>query len=306
MGILYECGSSAMRVCGIIMFCVAHATLLYLMSHLANRGTAVPRERQHSSSSSIVHARSKSNSASQLNATSRSLVTSNSSRSSLATILLKLKADGLLAKDSIPDTLRTVRRKLTDAVRIHANQMTPYGTVIKTRHVGVPGLQRWDYACPMALVWYLSNNSDAFFNLVRSACSHGRPMRIVIYVDECEPGNPLRPEKSRKLQCVYWSFVDFPQWVLHRTGSWFILGFMRSVHADKLPGGLSELMAHVLHIFSLMTETPIPEALPSRMVRKALCSLLCSQASWQTTLLISISGASWAHQALSLSLSICV
>jgi len=106
----------------------------------------------------------------------------------------------------------------------------------------------------MALLYHLSCISEHFAEIM-CKCMSAAPdaMKIVIYVDECEPGNPLRPEKSRMLQCVYWAFVDWPAWLLKRSGAWPVFGFLRSTCTDMLPGGESELMCKVLQTFWPLT-----------------------------------------------------
>ena len=62
-------------------------------------------------------------------------------------------------------------------------------------------------------------------------------------------GRVLRPDKARTLQAIYWTFVDFPQWVLQRTACWFIFGTIRSSIVKDLPGAVSGLMTLVLKTF---------------------------------------------------------
>jgi hypothetical protein len=59
----------------------------------------------------------------------------------------------------------------------------------------------------------------------------------------------LRPEKARTLQAIYWTFVDFPQWILQRTACWFTFGTIRSSIVKDLAGNVSGLMARVLKTF---------------------------------------------------------
>ena len=47
-----------------------------------------------------------------------------------------------------------------------------------------------------------------FFELFGSR--QGPEAKIVLYIDEVCPGNPLRPEKSRTTQAVYWAMADLP------------------------------------------------------------------------------------------------
>ena len=75
-----------------------------------------------------------------------------------------------------------------------------------------------------------------------------QPFRMVLYVDEIVPGNPFRPEKSRTLQCIYFAFLDWPQWLLQRTYAWPCFGVLRSKHVEFIPGRISGLMRKVLHL----------------------------------------------------------
>ena len=179
----------------------------------------------------------------------RTLATHSGSRSGLARTLLTLNSAGLLHESALAASFSSVRRKLNEAVQSHVTANTPYGSVVKSLRLNIKGCESWDYCCPMAFITYLSSLCKPFYDVMEACSPPGQPLRIVIYVDECEPGNPLRPEKSRSLQCVYWAIADWPQWLLQRTGAWFTLGFIRSTFADKLPGGVSELMRRIVHIF---------------------------------------------------------
>ena len=45
--------------------------------------------------------------------------------------------------------------------------------------------------------------------------------RIIIYLDECHPGNILRPDHGRKLMCIYWTWLELPEWWRTQANSWF-------------------------------------------------------------------------------------
>jgi len=101
----------------------------------------------------------------------------------------------------------------------------------------------------MALIYYLSTISTWFADIMTTSNIAGKPMRIIIYIDEICPGNPLRPDKSRTLQAIYWAFADWPQWLLQRTAAWPCFGTMRSKLAKLLPGGEAGLLKMVLDTF---------------------------------------------------------
>ena len=110
-------------------------------------------------------------------------------------------------------------------------------------------LRVWRYCHPMALIYYLSTLGSAFGNLMEACSRGGLPMRLIIYIDELCPGNPLRPEKSRTLQAIYWAFADWPQHVLQRTAAWPVFGTIRSTLVEKLPGGVAGFLKRVMLTF---------------------------------------------------------
>ena len=72
---------------------------------------------------------------------------------------------------------------------------------------------------------------------------------MIIYIDEICPGNPLRPDKSRTLQAVYWAINEWPTWLLQRSAAWPCLGTIRSSIVAELPGKVSQLMKLILKVF---------------------------------------------------------
>ena len=179
----------------------------------------------------------------------RELVQNAGTKCGLVQTLKSLHQAGLLSDAALGGSAKNVKRKLQTAIEAHAKTQTPYGKVVKTMRVDLPDMQFWEYCDPMALIWHLCNISPAFADVMAACVTPGVPLRIVIYVDECEPGNPYRPEKSRCLQCIYWCFADWPQWLVPRTAAWPVFGVMTSSHTSLLPGGLADLMRRVLLTF---------------------------------------------------------
>ena len=133
-------------------------------------------------------------------------------------------------------------RKINKAMEDHAATGTPYGQVAQKINLG--GEVGWqEYIHPLAFLHRLTAISAALGSLLSFLVQPGEPLRIIIYCDACDPGNPPRPEATRKLMCIYWTFVDFSQYILQRSAAWFSFGFLRTKMIDKLGGGLSKLMA---------------------------------------------------------------
>ena len=85
--------------------------------------------------------------------------------------------------------------------------------------------------------------------MMRDYTVDGSLLRIVIYSDGLVPGNPFRPEPSRKLNCIYWCIAEWPQHVLNRSFAWPVFSILREEVIHSLPGGLTRLMRLILHVF---------------------------------------------------------
>lgn len=161
-----------------------------------------------------------------------------------------LSQRGWLTDTTVHEHSKTLHKKLALAEGDHASARTPYGPVVQQMQLPLESLPQWDYCHPMALVYYLCSISQAFAGIMMSCSVPTVAMRIIIYIDEICPGNPLRPEKSRTLQSIYWAFVDWPAWLLQRTAAWPVFGTIRSKLVEKLPGGVNGLMRRIVNVFS--------------------------------------------------------
>jgi hypothetical protein len=225
-----------------LQICIVACIIAVLHMAVRNRKRmAVPISAGEASSSTIVPH-------SVHTATIHRGLVPHSTRTGVAAILSRLHEQGLLTDGALGGSCSSIRRKLRIAMEAHSKVDTPYGTVVKTLSIG-DGLPTWEYCCPMALIYYLSTVSKPFYDVMVSSSMHGRPLRIILYVDGCEPGNPLRPESERELQCIYWTFADLPAWLLCRTGSWFVYGFLRDCITNQMAGKLADLMRRILHTF---------------------------------------------------------
>ena len=105
----------------------------------------------------------------------------------------------------------STRRKLHVAKSFHAKASTPYGTVMQRMALPLTDLPMWSYINPMALLYYLSTLSSDFALMMASCATPGVPLNIILYIDEIAPGNPLRPDRARTLQAVYWAVREWQQ-----------------------------------------------------------------------------------------------
>ena len=159
--------------------------------------------------------------------------------------------DGGFLKPELVEGLNATgtRRRVLRAKTKDCNAHTPYGAVVQRMRLPSRKLPMWEYAHPMALLYHLSRLSAYFGRLMSSLVQPGVPLKLIIYVDEICPGNPLRPDKARKLQSIYWAFADWPQWLLQRTVAWPTFGTLRSSIVDGIRGGMPHLMKLILRIF---------------------------------------------------------
>ena len=168
-------------------------------------------------------------------------------KTSAVQILMQLQSNGLLDGDAAATALK---KDLQTATEMHANTMTPYGTVVQEIQLDAPKLPKWEICHPYAFLWHLTVISAGFQKIMHDITAAGtRTLRLIIYADELTPGNPYRPEKSRTLMCIYWAIVDWPSWMLSRTFAWPCFSILRSTIIHSLPGGMSYLARVILRIF---------------------------------------------------------
>jgi len=168
-------------------------------------------------------------------------------KNALAEILTRLHASGLLVSGVGGGSARAVRRALTQASTHHSAKVTPYGPVVQQLDLGTEG--PIDYVNPFAYLYYLSSICHAFGDMLVGCMRGIEPLRLVIYIDEICPGNPLRPDKGRTTEAIYWCFAEWPEWLLHRSAAWLLFGAVRTSIVNRLPGGVSGLMRQVMNVF---------------------------------------------------------
>ena len=180
----------------------------------------------------------------------QSLAAARGTKTNTLAILKSLSSHGLL-KDLIigEENERDLKRKLTDAAALHSKAHTPYGPLVQFMELGLPGCRYLEYIDPCAFLYHVSCMSADFAFIMQKACAPGQPLRIVIYADGLEPGNPFRHDQARHLVSIYWVIADWPQWLLQRSFAWPIFAIIRSKFLSIMEGGLGRLMRMILRIF---------------------------------------------------------
>ena len=107
---------------------------------------------------------------------------------------------------------------------------------------------------PFAFMWKAFATCCSFALLMntclaRTPCTPETPWSLVFYSDEVTPGDALVHDNRRKLQVVYFSFLEFGPSVLAREDSWFTIAAKRSSEVCKISGGMSAVFAAALLLF---------------------------------------------------------
>ncbi len=123
---------------------------------------------------------------------------------------------------------------------------TPYGPLRKSLKVPTnEGDRELDYLCPFAWLHVLCEGSETFSHFLLGKL-RGSSGRLVLYCDECRPGNALRPDKGRAYAAVYWSLVDFPPWFRSSQSGWIATMFISAKQLQAVQGGISKVMEQLL------------------------------------------------------------
>ena len=160
--------------------------------------------------------------------------------SQLATVVEQLHADN----PDIPSH-RTLRRSMQHEIDSLGNQDTPYGKLVQ--HLDF-GLQEGPipFINPFGLLYLLTHTCPTFGNLLRRpACT----AKLVFYSDETVPGNVMRPDSGRGLECFYWTIIELPTWFRVRKFGWFTLLVIRTSLVRKVQGGMSAIWRQVFKVF---------------------------------------------------------
>ena len=172
------------------------------------------------------------------------------SKRGLATVLESLRSHGLLSNAlSIAPSARSHFRCVQDAIEdVPLHTTTVHGPRFRSRALPTvdtrrphdnrpPRLGKLHIVSPLALTSYLCSTNAALYDfLAEFASKRNNRLRMVTYIDEINPGNPLAPDPEKLLQAFYWTFIDLPSWFLRRRDSWFVCSLVRAKTALKLQG----------------------------------------------------------------------
>lgn len=178
------------------------------------------------------------------------------SKTALAKVLRVLDDQGELTSQIGAKSERNIRKNMQSGITELLGVSTPYGSMMETLKIDEKDVPPIEFINPFALLWVLADKKPEFWSLLCDGRCPLSEAKLLLYIDEVTPGNPLRPEKSRCTQCIYWTFADLPSHVLSHSEFWFVFTTVRSTIVNRWPGKVSGLMRHVLLRFFGDPSTP--------------------------------------------------
>ena len=179
------------------------------------------------------------------------MASSKATKSSIAKTLQILQQRGMLSDDRLGQ--KGEARHLGEAVTTHANADTPYGKVVQSIPIETTtnGELSWEIIHPFAFMWYLSTVCVQFGVMMADsiAMAPKNILRLILYGDELTPGNPLRADLGRQAFNFYYSFAEWPSWLLHRKDGWLALGSLRTKIIHNIKGGVTSLVKSIMKLF---------------------------------------------------------
>ena len=109
----------------------------------------------------------------------------------------------------------TSRASLREARDKEVRIETPYGALHQHICIEGEGGKQIDIEVqhPLSMLWHICRSCQGFANLLHPLLSSpengpGKPLNIILYMDEVMPGNPLAVTTERKIWAVYWSILE--------------------------------------------------------------------------------------------------
>ena len=112
----------------------------------------------------------------------------------------------------------------------------------------------WPVALPQTRLHVAARTAgirDVFADALRTAGVREK-WRLIVYLDEITPGNPLRPDNKRKINAFYVSCLELAA-ALCSESAWFFVGCLRSTIAKQVRGGISGVTRALLRAFFVGT-----------------------------------------------------
>jgi hypothetical protein len=180
------------------------------------------------------------------------------SKSALHRILLSLHEEGALNIDlSKCSSIKGIKKRMAEPLADLRKLETPYGKLLQFMPTGMEAVPQIEICNPFAYLYHLSSIEPSFAKLLCDVTEGGnRQLRIVLYMDAINPGNPLRHDAGRNTECVYWTIAEFPDHVLTNASGWFVFSTIRSTVLEDWPGHYSGFMRKIVEHFWPNRQSP--------------------------------------------------
>ena len=151
------------------------------------------------------------------------------SQRGLESVLTDLKASGLLA-DDVTSSRSSIKRAREEDL---ASLTGIFGPLVQKMEVPVDGQCKKTvvvpYIHPAAFLKHVFSLAPLWDFLRQEVLPHketpsyARSWGLIFYADEVTPGNTLKANNSRKIQCIYWSISELGSRGLSSEALWFPL-----------------------------------------------------------------------------------
>ena len=140
-----------------------------------------------------------------------------------------------VAEHGIPDSHS--RRDIRESRDAIVNTKTPFGPLLTELSL-IPDVDGDEnptlcIAHPLAMIWYATFKLQAWQKLfldrlATHPSTQDAPWSLIMYSDEVTPGDPLSANIGRKVQCIYYSFLELGTAALSREDAWFHAAIKRT------------------------------------------------------------------------------
>ena len=111
-------------------------------------------------------------------------------------------------------------------------------------------VHKWHIGRPQRVLRKLANGSDALKRVLqRMPSSPDEPLDVLHYHDEVAAGHLLAPVHNRSFTSFRFTFEQMGKHLLTCEEMWFEYAVLRTAVLEKVVGGMSFVMATLMHIF---------------------------------------------------------
>ena len=143
-----------------------------------------------------------------------------------------------------------VRKRVHDELYELPLTYTPYGRLMeqKTLQCESGGTLALEYMNMFALL-YLGGGVSDFFTLLKETMTIHGVLRLLFYTDEVVPRNDKRADSGGEFQGIYFSFMDFPQWMHSRQAlRWCVFAYVMVADIEEVDTTISNVFREIMHI----------------------------------------------------------